>query len=283
MERFRREDITAGRLVDAVRRRIDDVPHILSWRFRSDRTEENQRRLRQYHNRHSGERCFIIGNGPSLKKTDLTLLRHEYTFGMNRIYLLFKELGFETTYFVSSNERVVEQFQEDIRALSMPRFLNWRTRALFDPEENSVLFFKLRLAFKDRFSPDPEHPISGGATVTYVALQLAYYMGFSQVILIGVDHSFQYKGTPNRFIKQDLEDDVNHFSPEYFPKGLHWQVPDLLHSEVAYRLAREAYEKNGRQILDATVDGQCPVFERVAFSSLFSACVGNLPREAPDT
>jgi hypothetical protein len=48
-----------------------------------------------------GKRCFIIGNGPSLKRTDLTKLQGEYTFGMNRIYLLFPELGFTTTFFLS--------------------------------------------------------------------------------------------------------------------------------------------------------------------------------------
>ncbi len=40
------------------------------------------------HNIHHGQRCFIIGNGPSLQRTDLTKLKDEFTFGMNRIYLV---------------------------------------------------------------------------------------------------------------------------------------------------------------------------------------------------
>jgi hypothetical protein len=57
---------------------------------------------------HKGERCFVIGNGPSLKNTDISKLENEFTFGMNRIYLMFPELGFHTTYFASINDLVVE-------------------------------------------------------------------------------------------------------------------------------------------------------------------------------
>ena len=58
---------------------------------------------------HRGERAFIIGNGPSLRETDLSPLRNEFTFGLNRIYLMFPELGFQTSCLVSVNDLVVEQ------------------------------------------------------------------------------------------------------------------------------------------------------------------------------
>jgi hypothetical protein len=107
-----------------------------------------------------------------------------------------------------------------------------------------------------------------GSTVTYVALQLAFHMGFSEVILIGVDHSFNTKGAPNLTITSD-GDDPNHFSPEYFGKGFRWQLPDLEASEQAYVMARDAYEKSGRIILDATVGGKLPVFPKVKYEHLF--------------
>ena len=47
-----------------------------------------------------GERCVIIGNGPSLNRTDLELLRNQHTFGLNRLYLLFEQLGFATEFHV---------------------------------------------------------------------------------------------------------------------------------------------------------------------------------------
>ena len=67
------------------------------------RLARSKRELAAFRDIHRGERCFIIGNGPSLNQTDLARLEGEYTFGMNRIYLLFPELGFQTSYYVSIN------------------------------------------------------------------------------------------------------------------------------------------------------------------------------------
>lgn len=80
-------------------------------------------RLAALRDRHRGERCFILGNGPSLKRTDLSKLRNETTFGLNRIYLAFPEMGFETSYYLCVNDLVVEQTSADIQRLTMPRFV----------------------------------------------------------------------------------------------------------------------------------------------------------------
>ena len=99
-------------------------------------------------------------------------------------------------------------------------------------------------------------------------MQLAYFLGFKQVVLIGVDHNFTTKGTPNTTITS-TGDDPNHFNPGYFGKGFRWQLPDLDTSEIAYSMAKEAYQRDGREILDATVGGKLTIFPKVAFESLF--------------
>jgi hypothetical protein len=99
-------------------------------------------------------------------------------------------------------------------------------------------------------------------------MQLAYYMGFQQVILIGVDHNFKDKGEAHKLVTSTGADE-NHFHPDYFGKGVKWQLPDLETSEIAYQFAREAYEADGRQILDATVGGKLTIFPKVDFTSLF--------------
>ena len=86
---------------------------------------------------------------------------------------------------------------------------------------------------------------------------------------MGVDHSFADKGTPNREEVRESAVDENHFHPEYFPKGSRWQLPDLLRSESAYHLARDAFEADGREVLDATEGGHLEVFEKVDFRSIF--------------
>ena len=104
--------------------------------------------------------------------------------------------------------------------------------------------------------------------MTYVALQLAYYMGFEQIILIGIDHNFSTKGRPNTTIESQ-GDDPDHFTSNYFGKGFRWQLPDLETSEHAYRMAKNAFTADGREILDATIGGQLTIFPKVNYDTLF--------------
>jgi len=222
--------------------------------------------LSNYRDKHKGHRCFIIGNGPSLKHTDLTKLRNEFTFGMNRIYLAFPELGFSTTYFLSVNNLVIQQSADDIRDLPIPKFLTWRARSFLQPTDDTIFLFTTYTGQK--FAKDARERLWEGATVTYVALQIAFHMGFNPVILIGVDHSFSTKGKPNTTIVSQ-GDDPDHFDARYFGKGFRWQLPDLETSEAAYKMAHEAYASDGRQILDATVGGKLTVFPKIDYDSLF--------------
>jgi hypothetical protein len=218
---------------------------------------------------HRGQRGFIIGNGPSLRQTDLTKLCGEYTFGMNRIYILFPELGFTTTYFLSINDLVIEQSAGEILALPMPKFLTWRSRRFFPSNlQPSTLNFLYTTYTGPNFARNASGRLWEGATVTYVALQLAFHMGFSQVVLIGVDHNFVTRGDANTTVTSQ-GNDPNHFDPNYFDKGFRWQLPDLVTSERAYRMAKAAYEADRRQVLDATVGGKLTVFPKVDYNSLF--------------
>jgi len=224
------------------------------------------RRLGELKDIHRGQRGFIIGNGPSLKQTDLTRLEREYTFGMNRIYLGFPEMGFETTYYLTINSLVIEQCAEDIRALRMPRFVCWRSHKVIGAAPD--LNFLHTTYTSPGFARDARSRLWEGATVTYVALQLAFHMGFERVILIGVDHSYSTQGKPNTTVVSQ-GDDPDHFDASYFGKGFRWQLPDLQTSERAYHMARLAYEQAGRQVLDATVGGKLTVFPKVDYKTLF--------------
>ncbi len=231
---------------------------------------ESRHQMTAYHNQHRGERCFIIGNGPSLRNTDLGRLRHEYTIGLNRIYLMFDELGWLPSYYLCVNDLVIEQSSADIQRLRMPRFVSWRSRKWLRSEPN--LSFVHTTYTGPQFATDFRGRVWEGGTVTYVALQLAYFLGFSQVILIGVDHNYVNvgQGKPNETVVSQGAD-PNHFSADYFGKGFRWQLPDLESWENAYRMARRAYEKDRREVLDATVGGKLMVFKKADYRSLFSS------------
>lgn len=247
-------------------RRLPELPaaYLHPWR------RESIKRLAALKNIHKGKRAFIIGNGPSLKQTDLSKLRDEITFGMNRFYIAFPEIGFQTTYLCAINDLVVEQFADDFLALPIPQFIAWRSHRHYNPQTpiSNLPTFVYTAYTGPRFAADVRSRVWEGATVTNFALQIAYHMGIKQAILIGVDHNFASKGAANKTVISQ-GDDPNHFLPNYFGRGVRWQLPDLDTSEVGYLMARNAYAKAGRKIVDATVGGKLTVFPKVDYESLF--------------
>jgi len=185
---------------------------------------------------------------------------------MNRVFLASKELGFTPSCLVCVNDLVVEQSVPEFNALQMPKFFSWRASKWLQMDD--WMHFIYTTYTTPKFATDIRNRVWEGATVTNVCLQLAYHMGFQEVILIGVDHSFATKGKPNTTVESQ-GDDPNHFSAAYFGKGFRWQLPDLETSEMGYRMARQAYEKAGRRVLDATIDGKLDIFEKVDYLSLF--------------
>ncbi len=267
--RYDVSEITPNRLFSALRVRMEEFPHALAWQFLPF-AETNRRRINKFERKHNGERCFIVANGPSLAKTNLDLLANETTFGLNRIYLSFEKTSFRPTYYVAVNELILEQFAGEISQLGMPKFLNWNRRSYYDADDLGICYLKSRMVISDSFQYDITRPIVVGATVTYVTLQIAFYMGFKKVILIGLDHNYSEKEIPSETETRKVERDESHFHPQYFPKGIKWQLPDLLRSEIDFEIARKAFENDGREIVDATLSGKCHVFNKVDYLSLFN-------------
>ena len=251
----------ARRAYDGLRR-LPELPAAYGHPWR----RESMRKLGALKNSHKGERCFIVGNGPSLKNTDLSKLKGDFAIGMNRIFLAAEELNFKPDVLVCINDLVVEQSVDAFNALQMPKFFSWRARKWLQMDDYTHFLYTTYT--EPKFARDVRGRVWEGATVTNVCLQLAHHLGFKEAILIGVDHSFATKGTPNTTV-QSQGDDPNHFSAAYFGKGFRWQLPDLETSEMAYRMARKAYEADGRKVLDATIGGKLDIFEKIDYESLF--------------
>jgi hypothetical protein len=228
----------------------------------------SQRSLSDLRDAFRGRRAVIIGNGPSLARTDMARLAGEATFGLNRVYKGFEQFGFATTWLVCVNDLVLRQSSKEIAALPMPKFIAWQGRRAVPPGPD-VTYLRTRSP-RPGFVGDVRRELWEGATVTFVALQLAFHMGFEEVVLVGVDHSFATSGPAHTTVRLD-RGDGDHFLPDYFPPGFEWQLPDLEMSEYAYELARRHFEAAGRRIIDATIDGKLNVFEKASFDGVFPA------------
>tara|TARA_B110000971_G_C20011800_1_gene501920 strand:+ start:941 stop:1702 length:762 start_codon:yes stop_codon:yes gene_type:complete len=241
---------------------------------------EERARLHELKNKYQGERCFIVGNGPSLNAHNLDLLKNEYSFGVNSIFLKTKDTGFRPSFYTVEDGHVVDDNLEAIRDYDVDhKFILAHYRDKF-PGAEDILWLSADLGFyRDshpfggtaRFSRDAAHVVYAGQSVTHINLQIAFYLGFSEVYLIGMD--FHYD-KPESVITQGLtwistEDDPNHFDPSYFGAGKKWHDPQLDKVALNYQLARRVFERNGRKIFNATHGGKLEIFERADYDALF--------------
>jgi hypothetical protein len=194
--------------------------------------------IRALHNIHQGERCFILGNGPSLNKCDLSLLKDEYSFAVNGIFYKTEEMGYKPNFYMVEDNHVITD--------NITQINNFKCDYKFFPAhygnqivpDATTIFIPSDFGFYRRghpnycvpqFSKDISNVIYTGQSVTMMQLQLAYYLGFSEVYLIGMDFSYDLpESTEVDGVNYTSQaDDPNHFHPDYFGKGKKWHDPKL--------------------------------------------------------
>jgi glycosyltransferase involved in cell wall biosynthesis len=206
--------------------------------------------------------CIIVGNGPSLNKINFELLKGQDVFICNYAYIHPKLLEY-AKYWSIVNFTVAEQGSDEIKKLKgIIRFAPYWLAHVVTPDENTCYF---ETFVRPVFSTDVTDWISWMSTVTFFNMQLAYGLGYRRVLLIGFDHSFsqppECKGGETIYQK---ENDSNHFHPDYF-KNKTWQAANISDMDMVYRFAREAFENDGREIINCTVGGKLEVFPRQEF------------------
>lgn len=220
---------------------------------------------------HWKQRCFLIGNGPSLNQTDLTLLKNEYTFGVNKIYQLFDKMGFVPTYYVVIDEKDAEYDKEEIRNIKGTTKI---FPCAFEPLFPNETYFKW--CGGGTFSPDASKGLDSGENVMYICMQLAYYMGFRKVYLVGMDFDWGEELQDIRPHQTIIgHDQKTHFSPNYRKPNELWVAPDLEEALKGFTKAKDYFEKpHGEyreelgKIYNATIGGKLEIFPRVNYQDI---------------
>ncbi len=225
------------------------------------------------------KRCFIIGNGPSLNSTDLSKLKGETTFATNGFFLKLPELDWAPTYYVVEDHLVAEDRAHEINLLrGFTKLFPANLRYILKPDRNTVYFdHRPRKSYPDGFdfSFDADVNTFAGGTVTFTCMQLAAYLGYEEIYLIGVDADYaipkdaELSGT-GKVKEIDMpSDDPNHFHVDYFGKGKRWHEPNVKVMRAAYKKANAASKERGVEIINATVGGKLEVFPRVDYDAIF--------------
>ena len=143
------------------------------------------KRIAALKDKYKGKRCFICGNGPSLKAEDLNILsqRGEYTFGMNRIFKIFPQTEWRPSFYICEDNVIMENIQEQVNAIEcdykfIPAQLNW----YYNVDIDNAYYFNIHFQEGNHaFSYDASKQLECTGTVTITCIQLAYYIGFSEV------------------------------------------------------------------------------------------------------
>jgi hypothetical protein len=234
----------------------------------------NQRRWLALKDRYRNRRVFIIGNGPSVQETDLSLLRNEITIGCNGIFLLFDRLGFLPTFYTVEDTLVAEDRAEVINGIrGTTKIFPYDLRYCLKANGDTIYINFLR-QYPDfpQFSTNCEKLVFWGGTVTFMNMQIAYHIGSRQIYLIGVDHDYKAPAAADErkgSVITSRTTDINHFHPDYFGPGYRYHDPMVHRMETAYRQAKITFEAQGGKIWNATCGGKLEVFPRVDYYGLF--------------
>ena len=246
-----------------------------NWQSKNYEKTKYGRALLKLKDQHRGERCFVIGNGPSLSPEDLQKL-HENgiaCFATNRIYKMFDRTDWRPTYYVSEDVNVLRGVQKEASQVPaeikfIPVNLRWYEG--IDIPGATYFYMEYKDELKETFglSIDVPHCVRCRGTVTTTCIQLAAYLGFSEIYLLGVDHSFSKMVDKNGNVIED-KSIKSHFIENY-----NSDIPDLgFHVDEAtdaYISAEKLSHKlKTFHIYNATRGGKLEVFERVNFDSMY--------------
>jgi len=227
------------------------------------------------HQSNRGSRCFFLGNGPSLKAIDLRLLESEQVWVANRAYLLFDRIRWRPSFYVVRDPYVIENSLDQMRSLviSLPGTIFFfpdcvRESGLMADQRNVCWYRELEKTTTDhpRFSFDADVGVVRSSTVAVTVLQLAVWMRFDPIILLGCDMSYEARKSGGEETFQPVQGaDSDHFDRSYLDGGARWQVPDVAAMFADFEAARQACDSRGVTVFNATDGGKLEVFPRIRF------------------
>lgn len=233
--------------------------------------DDNTRRIESFRNKYKGQRCFLIGNGPSLRLADLNMLKDEICFGCNMIYKVFERTDWRPTFLCASDRVVAQAAAQQLQA--NPECTLWVSRTAYDlmkfKGDNLIYVSNLR---KEKFyvhGDMTEYYVPSIATVMTFMVELAMYMGFSEIYLLGVDFTIG-RGKNDHFMNSYRDKEMTkleHMKMRNMFKGEDIGVHDAQirfegRALYAYEQLEKYAKKHGYHVYNATRGGMLEVFER---------------------
>lgn len=221
--------------------------------------------LKAYKDKYKGKRLFVTCTGPSLTIEDLEKLKDEYVFGMNSICLIHDKTNWKPDFYGIQDRAVFEKLKDVLLATDNGVvFAPYSYKKRFGTPCNWIYFHMCgsyhiyELIYGPRyftkFYSNSYSKVYDGYSITYSILQLAMYMGFDEIYLLGADCN--YLGKQQHFIEHGV----------YEAKD---RVADAGNKIiVSYSVAKKYADLHGIKIYNATRGGCLELFPRVCIDDV---------------
>lgn len=236
------------------------------------------------HNRHAGERCFILATGPSIKKQNLKLLQGEVCLAVSNFfvhpdYRLIKPRYYcVAPYHQPITEEAWQAWLTEMETgtgdAAMFFSLSDRQRNHRDGKfmDRQVYYLKFGNTWESLLmhGVDLTQPLPGPQSVTIMALLVALYMGFRTIYLLGCDHDWiLHLNKSSHFYDENHHALNRHGYNEWLGVDLESYFHDYIQLWQQYKIIRQIADKQCIHILNATDGGLLDVFPRVGFQQVF--------------
>lgn len=254
---------------------------------------------KKFHNIHKGQRCFILATGPSINKQDLTGLQKEFCIAVGSFYLHKDVNVINPLYHVESP--IHPPFGIDSVAKITDAYNKYYTNktiffmghspykyAFYNALKSHSIFEKtLNINFlnyaggihldennyKDSKYWDITKTLFACRTVVYSAIQVAAYMGFKEIYLLGCDHDYlsnYLTGYKDHHFYKD-EEGVSGVADYLSAFTLEKWFEEYYYRWKQYRLMGDYLEAKGCKIYNATDGGMLDVFPRVRLTDIVNS------------
>ncbi|MCI9078413.1 MAG: DUF115 domain-containing protein [Lachnospiraceae bacterium] len=237
--------------------------------YLTGKKKKSDRYLLKMKGKYSRKRCFVLGNGPSLTAEDLELLKDEITFASNKIYRIFEKTSWRPTFLGLMDESVAEQkgVLDGLNGFECEKkFALQESYYIFRKLKGDICFlhgwYQRKYLDNPGFSDDLTKGVYCIATVTYMLIQIARYMGFDEIYLMGIDNKYAYSKLKDGTIVRN-EGVTSYFGEEKAPLPDPGTAVSTWELDVAYEYADGYSRKHGFRIYNATRGGFLEKFERV--------------------
>lgn len=154
--------------------------------------KQTEAQLNSYKNKHKGERCFLMGYKKGCKLDEMNTIMNEYTIGYNGMCEYFTRTPLRPKYYVLSDAKHYQGNGKYIEGMEC--FVAGDIKVFEDKFKKKPTYFN---HFNGGFIPQlPDFTAVHGTYEMnkiddiYYMLQLAIFMGFSEIYLYGMDGIF---------------------------------------------------------------------------------------------